>query len=252
MSNKNNVESFYDNFVAELINDFKAFNKRQDFVKKLIKRFIPKNSVVLEIGCGAGIVTRTILRNASKVIAVDISTNNIEIARSYNRKSNIDYYIWDVLSDEIPFGEELRFDAIVFADVIEHIPSDKVGELFRKLEKRLNNRGRIILAYPSIEYQKHLKKNNPSAMQIIDEEVELSFLLKHTSLRPLYFSYNNVWGYNQYVHLVLQSGIEFSEPLKSGIIDYFVYRFKKYSWRIKNYRFYRSAIKKYLNRGKEN
>jgi 2-polyprenyl-3-methyl-5-hydroxy-6-metoxy-1,4-benzoquinol methylase len=248
MSSDNRVELFYDNFVEGLINDYKSFNRRQDFIKQLCKQFIPKNATVLEIGCGTGIVTRTILQIASKVVAVDISSNNIEVARSYLRKQNIDLYVWDVLSDQSPLEKGITFDAIVFADVIEHIQPEKVGELFRKLGGMLNNNGRIILAYPSIEYQQFLRKHKPSALQIIDEEIDLPSLLKKTLLKPIYFSYKNVWGNNQYVHLVLQSGIEYSEPVKSRVIDYVVYRIKKYSWRIRNYWFYRSAKKKISNR----
>ncbi len=67
--------------------------------------------------------------------------------------------------------------SIVLPDVIEHVPLELHGRLFAAVERILARPGRVLLTYPSPEYQEYLKKNEPKALQLVDETVELEDIL---------------------------------------------------------------------------
>ena len=97
------------------------------------------------------------------------------------------------------------FDAVVMIDVIEHIPLSEHVKLFELIENLLAPGGRLILTYPSPEYQYFLFKYRPEEIQIVDEIVNLKDVPEKTNLTPIYFSTKDVWKVRQYVHLVLEN-----------------------------------------------
>lgn len=224
--------------------DFSNFNKRQYAIKKLIDRFAKKNSVILEIGCGAGIVTRHLLSYATKLLALDISDKNIEIARKYVKSDRVKFYVADVLIDKLEFMHEQKFDLVLMADVIEHIPKESHSRLFEIIENSLKDNGTFILSYPTPEYQQYLMTHKPEALQIIDQKLELMELISKIKLKPYYFSVQNIWSENQYIHLVLKKNIFYSDiDVKEGLLTLIRMRSIKYFWYLKNIVFRRKLNK---------
>jgi trans-aconitate 2-methyltransferase len=233
------VADFYENFANELTSDFHSYNERQDLAIQLCRRFIPAGARVLELGCGAGIITRALSERASEVLAVDISSNNLKLAAAYSGAANVKFKLIDVVADRTKLEAEGTFDCILLADVIEHIPAEEHRGLFETFERILRPTGKVILTYPTPEYQSHLIAHEPSALQVIDQIIELRDLLASTTLRPVYFSYRDVWGRNQYAHLVLQRDIPYDSSRPRTVFGYVQHRIKKYWWRLKNRGFYR-------------
>ena len=107
----------------------------------------PKDMSVLEIGCGAGRVTRALARRFGTVYAVDISGEMVEQARAALRdypnarifqNSGADL---KVLQDEhgAPPSLDFAFSTIVF----QHIPSRQVIETYVREVHRLLKPGRL-------------------------------------------------------------------------------------------------------------
>jgi 2-polyprenyl-3-methyl-5-hydroxy-6-metoxy-1,4-benzoquinol methylase len=239
MERSSEVKDFYDKFADEvLLEDFRRFNLRQEAVGKFCAEFVPEGARVLEIGCGVGINARRLLKRASRVVGVDISGRNVEIARAYVRSDSAEFRVLDVLHA----GEELvalgPFDAVVLPDVIEHIPKDRHADLFAAIERVLARPGLVLLTYPSPGYQRYLKENRPQDLQIVDEAVTLEELLRHTALELVFFKHRDVWQRRQYVHVVLASSGEYrpEEPARTAA-ERFVYRLKKRWWRLRHRRF---------------
>ena len=243
------VKNFYNKFAKEsLSEDFSNFNKRQYAIKKLIDRFAKKNSVILEIGCGAGVVTRHLLSYTTKLLALDISDKNIEIARKYVNSDKVKFYVADVSNDELEFMQDQKFDLVLMADVIEHIPKGSHSKLFERIENHLNESGVFILSYPTPEYQQYLMTHKHIALQIIDQKLELTEIISKTNLKPFYFGYQNIWSENQYIHLVLKKNISYSDvDVKEGLLTLFRLRFNKYFWYFKNIAF-RRKLNRIINK----
>jgi trans-aconitate 2-methyltransferase len=244
------VKNFYNKFAKEsLAEDFTKFNKRQYSIKKLIDQFAKKNSSILEIGCGAGIITKHLLTYADKLIALDISSKNIEISQKYVNSPRVSFFAADVLNNKLDFIQNQKFDLILMADVIEHIPKESHANLFKIIEEKLNINGLFILSYPSPEYQQYLLKNKPEIMQIIDQEIELSEITSKTNLKTIYFSYKNIWSESQYIHMVLKKNIIYSNATaKENILNLIRLRSNKYYWFFKNIPF-RKKLKRLFDKG---
>ena len=229
-------KEFYNAFSSEvLLEDFQRLNLRQDAVRELCREFVPRGARVLEVGCGVGINAKFLQRIASRVVGVDISDRNIEVATEYAAAPNTEFKLLDILHAGDDLAALGPFEVIVLPDVIEHVPIELHSRLFGVIERTLAAPGRVILTYPSPEYQEYLKKYDPKALQLVDETIELADILRHTSLRPCYFRYKHVWHKNQYVHLVLTSDPLFrNESVIPAVGGRFRYRVRKRLWRYRN------------------
>lgn len=90
---------------------------------------IKKGSTVLDIGCGIGAVAFDVAKKASKVVAVDLNKNNLEIAKEKFFAKNIDY----VYADATTYNFKEKFDYILLSNVLEHI--DKRVEFLKRIKK---------------------------------------------------------------------------------------------------------------------
>jgi SAM-dependent methyltransferase len=251
MGPSRDTRDFYNAFAGEvLLEDFQRLNLRQDAVRELCREFVPRGARVLEIGCGVGINAKFLQTIASRVVGIDISDRNIDVAREYASAPNTEFKVLDVLHAAEDLAALGPFDVIVLPDVIEHVPLELHGRLFAALERILAERGRVLLTYPSPEYQEYLKKNDPKALQLVDETIELGDILGKTSLRPCYFRYKHVWHMNQYVHLVLTSDRSFTGedvvPTRTGRLRY---RVRKRIWRYRNRAFLKGMRRRFSGAG---
>jgi 2-polyprenyl-3-methyl-5-hydroxy-6-metoxy-1,4-benzoquinol methylase len=80
---------------------------------------IPAGSRVLDIGCGHGLVSRSIATRVpeSRVIGVELNPNNYRIACAGNILDNLSFILADARTD-LPVG---RFEVIVLSNVLEHV-----------------------------------------------------------------------------------------------------------------------------------
>ena len=107
--------------------------------------------------------------------------------------------------------------------------------LFAVIERHVNQSGVVLFTFPSPEYQEYLKANDPSALQVVDETVELDDLLRYTSLKLHSFAYRDVWSRNQYIHLALATDLAFQPgEIRRGALWKVRNRIHKYMWRIGN------------------
>jgi 2-polyprenyl-3-methyl-5-hydroxy-6-metoxy-1,4-benzoquinol methylase len=206
---RHEVRSFYDGeFVATMLRDLARRNERQRAAIGLCRRFVPKGATVLEVGCGAGIITRSLQRRVRRLLAVDLSETNIEIARLVASGSNTTFAVLDIAQDPLPSDAPASFDTIVLADVIEHLPAGDRALVLRRLVSRLHADGSLVLSFPAPEYQQWLRANEPAKLQIVDEEVTPELIAAESGLRLVHVEYLHLWTFsNIYVHAVLRQRI---------------------------------------------
>ena len=78
---------------------------------------IEKNSNILDIGCGLGILAEKIANKANKIVAIDINKKNIAFAKKSHSRENIIY----INADATKYQFEESFDYIILSNVLEHI-----------------------------------------------------------------------------------------------------------------------------------
>lgn len=123
---------FYDVFIAP----------NQDRLFSLIKTIIEPNSSVLDVGCGTGRFPFTIADKSKSVLGIDLSTRNIEKAKSNLAKNPNEKisFAHSTISDLI--SQNLHFDYAVMTYVIHEVNEE---ERVKLLEDISNVADKIII-----------------------------------------------------------------------------------------------------------
>ena len=77
-----------------------------------------KGLVVLDVGCGAGLLSESMARLGARVTAVDPAEQNIRIAREHARRSGLDI---DYRIGGVEAVSEERFAVVLNMEVVEHV-----------------------------------------------------------------------------------------------------------------------------------
>jgi trans-aconitate 2-methyltransferase len=133
-------------------------NIRIDRAADFLVSRINSDSRIFDLGCGIGIATERMARKASRghVFAVDISPAHLDYCRRTIDLVNVSFSLVDVLEE---FDKAIEMvgepvDVITMVDVVEHLPSERATALFKRFPEILKPDGRILLTYPSPEYQR--------------------------------------------------------------------------------------------------
>ncbi|MBR9921760.1 MAG: class I SAM-dependent methyltransferase [Bacteroidetes bacterium] len=216
--------AFYDKFDDKLVRDYINGNPRITNAIRFALNWInaTNNFHVLDIGCGLGWSSMEFSKafNNSSVLGVDLSPVLVRTAKKLFQRSNLEYRKLDVTSEDFP--EDKKFGSIVLLDVFEHIPTTSRSNFYSSLKKVLAPGGRIILTCPSVFHQNYLRKNKPSGLQPVDEDVDVKVLLEmadsvNGELR--YFAYKTIWEENDYLYAVVEKYDFEGQLTSSQIID---------------------------------
>lgn len=230
------IQKFYDEFSqAVMLKYFRQKSSRLEGIKQLSDRHVRDGAKILEVGCGVGILTKHLQKRASHILAVDISETGLRIAQAYANGPKVDFHLLNVLENAQPLEEYGLFDAIIVADVIEHIPQDQHEDLLGLLERFLVPTGVLLLTFPSPQHQTYLAEKEPDKLQIIDEMVSVREILAATDLVPFHLGYFDSDGRNKYVHLVLQAGVDYA-PNVLGFHQRLFRRIQNVVWATRNRR----------------
>jgi len=139
---------------------------------KLIIEMLPKNKNVLDVGCGIGAVTQRISRRSKKTVGVDISKDNILIAKKFCKNKD--------LSFKVCAAEQVKgkYDVVVLNEVIEHLKNP--FEMLKNINKILPKNGTLLLTTPNAvsltNVAINLLKGNKDLGTIAGTEAEHIFL----------------------------------------------------------------------------
>ena len=78
---------------------------------------------VLDVGCGGGILTEKIARQADVTIGIDASPQMTGIARAHAQQSGLDIRYIDTDIEHITRFTQTGFDVILCMELLEHVPS---------------------------------------------------------------------------------------------------------------------------------
>jgi 2-polyprenyl-6-hydroxyphenyl methylase/3-demethylubiquinone-9 3-methyltransferase len=84
-----------------------------------------KGKRVLDVGCGGGILTERIARQAAVTLGIDASDHMTAIARAHAEKSNLDIRYINTDIEHIASFTSSGFDVILCMELLEHVPSYK-------------------------------------------------------------------------------------------------------------------------------
>jgi SAM-dependent methyltransferase len=117
----NNKSHYYDGIIYD-----KFIAPNQDYLFRLIKSIIPKESTVLDIGCGTGRLAFQLSDKCESIVGLDLSQRNIRRALKILKKSgidNIDFFHQSV--EDFAKNYSSKFDYAVTTYVLHEIPESE-------------------------------------------------------------------------------------------------------------------------------
>ena len=129
---------------------------RWDRRVKMLSSHLKPGMTVLELGCGAGYFTQELARSGAKVIAIDISPELLEIARTNCSSPNVRYQIENAY--ELSYDDAV-FDSVVGSSILHHLEIEKA---LRDIYRVLKPAGTIRFTEPNmLNPQIAIQKNVP-------------------------------------------------------------------------------------------
>ncbi len=99
---------------------------------------------VLDIGCGAGLLSEALAGEGARVTAIDLAPELIDVAKLHQLEAGhqIDYRVQsaEAIADELPGG----FDAVTCMEMLEHVPDP--GSVIEACARLLKPGGRLFLS----------------------------------------------------------------------------------------------------------
>jgi 2-polyprenyl-6-hydroxyphenyl methylase/3-demethylubiquinone-9 3-methyltransferase len=75
---------------------------------------------LVDVGCGAGLVAEPLARLGAEVTAIDVSTENLAVARRHAAAQGLEIAYLESSAEALAAGGR-RFDALVSMEVVEHV-----------------------------------------------------------------------------------------------------------------------------------
>lgn len=119
------------------------FNDRPLGGHRMLLGMIPAGGRVLDVGCSGGYLAERLTEGGAQVVGIELDPAAAERARGVCEQ----VLVGDVEHMELPF-EPLSFDAIVCADLIEHLRDP--GAFLARVRPLLDPAGRLVLTTPNV------------------------------------------------------------------------------------------------------
>lgn len=177
MAEKAQVEDFYDEFVKTQKKI--GVSVRHQLIHKNLKNIgLKSDSNVLEVGCGIGTASSLIIKSIPNgtFLGCDISPNSIKLANELYQSESVEFKVDDMSS----FKSDLKFDFVVFPDVLEHIPVEQHSNLFKNVAAVCNPGAKVLINIPEPNALNWTRENRPEVLQIIDQSLSMQDLLNNT------------------------------------------------------------------------
>lgn len=174
MTEKEQVKEYYDGYIDH--QQKIGISVRHRLIHQGLKQLkLAKSTNVLEVGCGIGTVSMLITEtfNEGQFVGCDISEKSIETAKRFIQKSNVQF----ICTDMSDFTHNVKFDLVVFPDVLEHIPQDQHLNLFQKISATCSADCIWYINIPNPDVITYHREHNPHLLQIIDQALDISRLI---------------------------------------------------------------------------
>lgn len=149
---------------------------------ELISSNIANKTVVLDIGCGNGILLKYLKKNKSivKSVGVDISERAVEVAK----RNGVDAYSYDATSKEFSkFLGQRKFDHIILTEVIEHVANPE--EIMLAIKPHVKTS--VIVSIPNVGFFPHRIRLLFGRFPVVVIQVHIKEHLRFWTVKDFYY-----------------------------------------------------------------
>ena len=111
---------------------------------KMLSGHLKPGMTVLELGCGAGYFTQELARSGADVVAIDVSPELLQLARTNCDAPNVQYETENAY--ELSYGDAV-FDSVVGSSVLHHL---EIEQALRDVYRVLKPGGTIFFTEPNM------------------------------------------------------------------------------------------------------
>ena len=123
---------------------------------KMLSKHLGPGMKVLEVGCGTGYFTKELARSGADVIAIDVSSELLEIAKANCSAPNVRYEIQNAYTLSYP---DAVFDSVVGSSVLHHL---EIEAALREIYRVVKLGGSVHFTEPNmLNPQVAIQKNVP-------------------------------------------------------------------------------------------
>ena len=125
---------------------------RKEHLNDMYNFLYKEDGKLLDVGCGTGWLSLKFAETGMNVVGIDISKENLKVARSRANKANIHNLTFEQV-DLLKFNPDRfnhKFDSILIYALLHHLP-ENLGDILPKI-KRLSKEGGKIYIYEPIIY----------------------------------------------------------------------------------------------------
>jgi 2-polyprenyl-3-methyl-5-hydroxy-6-metoxy-1,4-benzoquinol methylase len=198
------VKEYYDSF-SKAKNRLGINIRHISIVNMMIEHGLRKNSTVLEVGCGIGTISFLLSNFLSqgRISSFDISPEGVELSKQrLQGRKNINFQVSDTLS----YTDNNKYDFILMADVMEHIPTSDLKNSISNLLQCAHSDTKFVINVPDPRKTRWDEEHNSSILQIIDNAIYVENVVQSfegTGFRIEYFKryslHHNEMDYNYFV-----------------------------------------------------
>ncbi|WP_028773414.1 bifunctional 2-polyprenyl-6-hydroxyphenol methylase/3-demethylubiquinol 3-O-methyltransferase UbiG [Shewanella waksmanii] len=109
---------------------------------------------LLDIGCGAGLLTEPLASYGADVLGIDASEHNVSVASQHAKNSDIKVTYQHCLAAEIEHSQTANFDIILNTEVIEHVTDQQA--LVNTCARLLKPGGLLVMATLNRTWQSYV------------------------------------------------------------------------------------------------
>lgn len=154
--------------------------KRLNFIIDTLREKLPSGAEVLDVGCGNGVISRSLGQHGFAVRGIDVSEKAIARAKELNKSGNVRF---DVISAEQLIADGSRYHAVICSEVLEHL--NDPGKLLQVLHESLHEDGVLIVTVP----------NGRGARELLVTKPVIALQKKNNRLWKLLQRFKSMLGY---------------------------------------------------------
>ncbi|WP_200411808.1 class I SAM-dependent methyltransferase [Virgibacillus salexigens] len=142
-----------------------------------------RNSNVLDVGFGTGILTSKLYENGHQIDGIDFASEMISIAKT--KMPNANLIEWDISNGLPPEITENRYDSIISTYTLHHLDDKEKISFITNLLSLLKENGKIFIGDVSFETREKLEKCRLDNIEYWDNDEyylvhnEISFSLRN-------------------------------------------------------------------------
>lgn len=116
---------------------------------QLVLKYLPKKSIILDLGCGAGVpVDDIFIKAGHSVIGIDISKEQIKYARKYCKGG--DFLVGDIMNLK---ENEYQVQSVVSFYTLFHIPRNEQLRILKIIASYLSVKGILLVTMGDREFE---------------------------------------------------------------------------------------------------